>query len=86
MCLLALLGFVRCDRHGLTIALFLAESHIVLTTWPEFRLLLADVLLCNETMDFRRAVRILKDEFCPSGHMTTHEVPRLISDESSSTA
>ena len=31
---------VRYVPHGLTIAVFLAESHIVLTTWPEHRLLL----------------------------------------------
>ena len=28
---------VRYVPHGLTIAIFLGESHIVLTTWPEFR-------------------------------------------------
>ena len=28
---------VRYVPHGLTIAVFLAESHIVLTTWPEHR-------------------------------------------------
>jgi hypothetical protein len=36
---------VRYVPHGLTIAVFLAESHIVLTTWPEHRLLLIDTLL-----------------------------------------
>ena len=36
---------VRYVPHGLTIAIFLGEFHIVLTTWPEFRLLLVDILL-----------------------------------------
>src|SRR3954453_18437596 len=38
---------VRYVPHGLTVAVFLSESHIVLTTWPEHRLTLVDILLCN---------------------------------------
>ncbi len=69
---------VRYVPHGLTIALFLAESHIVLTTWPEYRLLLLDVLLCNPQMDFSSVVAEIRRQVCPHGKMTLHEVPRLI--------
>ena len=37
--------------HGVTTVLFLAESHILVSTWPEHKSALVDVLLCNDTMD-----------------------------------
>jgi S-adenosylmethionine decarboxylase len=37
--------------HGVTVALILAESHVVLSTWPEHRLALLDVMLCRPEMD-----------------------------------
>ena len=37
--------------HGVTAVLFLAESHILVSTWPEHKSALVDVLLCNDTMD-----------------------------------
>lgn len=71
---------VRYVPHGLTVALFLAESHIVLTTWPEYRLVLLDVLLCNPTMDFNRVVAEIKQRICPTGDMILHEVPRKVAE------
>src|SRR6476659_8043248 len=58
---------VRYLPHGLTIAVFLAESHIVLTTWPEHRLLLIDTLLCNADMDADIAVDEIVRRLCPAG-------------------
>ena len=69
---------VRYVPHGLTIAVFLGESHIVLTTWPEFRLLLVDILLCNPEMDPRKVVEEIKQQICPQGQMVVHETPRRI--------
>ncbi|MBF0623528.1 MAG: S-adenosylmethionine decarboxylase [Magnetococcales bacterium] len=37
--------------HGVTAIVFLAESHILISTWPEYRLALVDILLCNPRMD-----------------------------------
>ncbi len=37
--------------HGVTAVLFLAESHILVSTWPEYKSALIDVLLCNDQMD-----------------------------------
>ena len=37
--------------HGVTAVLFLAESHILVSTWPEHKTALLDILLCNESMD-----------------------------------
>src|ERR1700742_4370234 len=56
---------VRYVPHGLTIAVFLGESHIVLTTWPEYRLLLVDILLCNPEMDPRKVIASIKQAVCP---------------------
>lgn len=64
--------------HGLTVALFLAESHLVLTTWPEHRLLMVDVLLCNPSMDGHAVLSRLRREVCPNGSVHTHEVRRCI--------
>jgi S-adenosylmethionine decarboxylase len=69
---------VRYVPHGLTIAIFLGESHIVLTTWPEFNLLLVDILLCNPQMEPRKVVEEIKARICPGGQMVVHETPRRI--------
>ena len=69
---------IRYVPHGLTIAIFLGKSHIVLTTWPEFRLLLVDILLCNPEMDPRKVVEQIKAQICPAGPMVVHETPRRI--------
>ena len=37
--------------QALAAVLFLAESHILVSTWPEHKSALIDVLLCNDTMD-----------------------------------
>jgi S-adenosylmethionine decarboxylase len=69
---------VRYVPHGLTIAVFLGESHIVLTTWPEYRLLLVDILLCNPDMDPQKVVTQIKQQISPEGQMIVHEMPRRI--------
>jgi len=33
--------------HGLTLVCFLAESHVILTTWPEYGLAVLDLLACG---------------------------------------
>ena len=45
--------------HGVTAVLFLAESHILVSTWPEHKTALIDVLLCNEAMDPNLAADVL---------------------------
>jgi len=64
--------------HGLTVALFLAESHMVLTTWPEHRLLMVDVLLCNPDMDCYGVLKQLRRTVCPYGTLVTQEIRRAI--------
>lgn len=64
--------------HGLTAIVFLAESHILLTTWPEINLLLVDVLLCNPDMSTATVLEEIKAQFCPEGTARTREVERVI--------
>jgi len=74
---------VRYVPHGLTIAVFLAESHIVLTTWPEHRLLLIDTLLCNPDMDADVTIDEIVRRLCPAGEVVRSRVPRRIADRPS---
>ena len=71
---------VRYVPHGLTVAVFLAESHIVLTTWPEHRLLLVDTLLCNPDMDPNAAIDAIARRLCPAGEVVRHRIVRRIAD------
>lgn len=49
--------------HGLTVVLFLAESHMMLTTWPEYGTVVVDMAFCgpidpNKTLyDLQYALR-----------------------------
>lgn len=38
---------------GVTVFLPLAESHAMVSTWPEHRYAIVSILLCNDTMDPR---------------------------------
>jgi S-adenosylmethionine decarboxylase len=71
---------VKYVPHGLTVAVFLAESHVVLTTWPEHRLLLIDTLLCNPDMDPDVAIDEIVRRLCPAGEVVRHRVRRHIAD------
>lgn len=52
--------------HGVTAVLILAESHMVISTWPEHRLALVEILLCNETMDPTVAWEIVCEGLAPA--------------------
>jgi S-adenosylmethionine decarboxylase len=71
---------IRYVPHGLTVAVFLAESHLVLTTWPEHRLLLIDTLLCNPEMDANVAIDEIIRRLCPAGEVVRHRVQRHVAD------
>ena len=72
---------VTYQPHGATVGVFLAESHIILTTWPEFRLLLVDSLLCNLEMSQHAVLDEIGARLCPEGKVVTHEVTRFLSPE-----
>lgn len=53
--------------HGVTSVLILAESHFIISTWPEHKLVVADIFLCNETMDGRDVWNHIAPFFQPKG-------------------
>lgn len=61
--------------HGITAVLFLAESHILVSTWPEHRSALFDIMLCNTSMEIERAKAVLC-EALQSGKHTSRQVAR----------
>lgn len=61
--------------HGVTAVLILAESHMVLSTWPEHRLALVEILLCNEDMDPEEAFEAIRDGLVPE-HVSLHQTLR----------
>ena len=65
--------------HGVTAVLFLAESHILVSTWPEHGTALFDVLLCGPDKD-PHAVRRVLAEGLGAGREEVNEVARLVTD------
>lgn len=62
--------------HGATCVLILAESHIVVSTWPEFGLAHVDVFTCRADSDPDTAIKPILDLL--SGNVAlTGRVPRL---------
>ena len=69
---------VHYEPFGLTLTVFLAESHILFTTWPEHDLLLVDILLCNPAQDVAIALAEIVRQIEPKGEVVTHEIVRVI--------
>jgi S-adenosylmethionine decarboxylase len=51
--------------HGVTAVVILAESHLLVSTWPEHRLALVDILLCNDRMDPHDAWDVIAEALRP---------------------
>ncbi len=64
--------------HGVTVVAILAESHVVLSTWPEHRLALADILLCNDMMNPRLAWAALAAALDPTEIVATEATRGLV--------
>jgi S-adenosylmethionine decarboxylase len=65
--------------HGVTAVLFLAESHILVSTWPEHQTALIDVLLCNDAMDPEVAAAVLTDAL-GAARIVRHRNDRTVMD------
>ena len=57
----------RCDYvpHGVTLMAFLAESHLLVSTWPETDFAVCEIMLCNDSMDPSDAWDVVKDVLHP---------------------
>ncbi|NBX69292.1 MAG: hypothetical protein EBR01_10070 [Proteobacteria bacterium] len=63
--------------HGLTLCLILKESHFIISTWPEHKMAIINIFLCNDEMDTRRVWRAFSSCLRPSQE-TFHEVQHQI--------
>ena len=57
-------SFHRFKPHGVSGVVVIAESHISIHTWPEFRCALVDILTCGKDMKPEKAVELLKGRLC----------------------
>lgn len=66
----------RFQPHGATCVLVLAESHIIVSTWPEHRLAHVDIFTCQAAVHPGQAIQPILDVL---GGQIAHsrEVPRL---------
>ncbi|HEY0021492.1 MAG TPA: adenosylmethionine decarboxylase [Longimicrobium sp.] len=63
--------------HGVTVVLVLAESHAVLSTWPEHGYANVAIFLCNPEMPPARVWAKLRTELRPAHtvvHLLRHEI------------
>jgi len=65
--------------HGVTIIVFAAESHVLLTTWPEYRLAFVDILLCGGRTSPDAAAEQIISALDSKGGVVRHTVERYIS-------
>lgn len=63
--------------HGVTAIAILAESHLLVSTWPEHGLALVDVLLCNDRMDPEDALAVIAEVLRPET-LVRRSVERVI--------
>jgi len=57
------------EPYGATLVVLLAESHILLSTWPEYDYVTINIFLCNEQMAPADACAILLDDLRPARHI-----------------
>lgn len=61
-------SFHRFHPQGITGILAIAESHICIHTWPEYRYASVDVFTCGETVQTSKAVELLVQRFRARDH------------------
>ncbi|WP_306370176.1 S-adenosylmethionine decarboxylase [Nocardiopsis sp. CC223A] len=66
---------VQYPDHGLTFMMALAESHLVVSTWPEHRMVQIDLVSCRADAPAATALEPLLDLFSPA-HVAIHRVDR----------
>lgn len=63
--------------HGVTAVIFLAESHMMITTWPEHKIALVDILLCGNT-NVDQALNIINETIIPTGKINKKKINRVL--------
>jgi S-adenosylmethionine decarboxylase len=67
--------------HGATVALILAQSHLVVSTWPEHRLAVADIAICGPRATALYLWRMLTTFLKPASRHVDECVIALTADE-----
>lgn len=67
---------VQYPDHGITYMMALAESHLVVSTWPEHRAAQIDLVSCRADAPPETALEPLLKLFGPN-HTTIQRIPRL---------
>ena len=52
--------------HGLTLVVFLEESHILLSTYPELKYVVVEIFMCNDHADAKLCWRKIKEYLKPA--------------------
>ena len=67
----------RFEPHGVSVVVVIAESHVSIHTWPEYRYAAVDVFTCGEALSSDRVVDFVSQRLCAQ-HATMVEVKRGI--------
>ncbi len=62
--------------HGTTLIVFAAESHVLLTTWPEYDTAFLDVFLCGRNCEAERAIEVILRFLAPQREVVRHSIRR----------
>jgi S-adenosylmethionine decarboxylase len=50
---IAKVSYFEFQPHGITLCLILKESHFIISTWPEHKIAIINIFLCNDQMSTR---------------------------------
>ena len=70
----------RFHPHGLTLCLILKESHFIISTWPEYKMVIMNIFLCNPKMNPSEVWEHFAREFSPS-KVVVNKVNHLLADK-----
>lgn len=66
--------------YGATVCLILKESHLIISTWPEYQLAIVNIFLCNPSMDAEKCWESLAETLKPA-HCRFHRVEHRLSEK-----
>jgi S-adenosylmethionine decarboxylase len=67
----------RYPKYGIKAIVFLAESHVMISTYPEIKFAVVEIFLCNEKMDSNVCWEKIKKYLKPKS-VKTHEFYHLV--------
>ena len=72
-------SFHQFNPHGVSGVVVIAESHLVIHTWPEYGYAAADIFTCGDSVQPEKAAEVLIEKLGSKNHSIT-EIPRGILD------